>query len=43
MKKKSAAGSSLFALCEKASKAKKLDDTSTPNQIAAASNIAPSV
>lgn len=41
MKKKSAAGSSLFALWEKASKAKKLDDTSTPNQIAAASNIAP--
>ena len=39
-KNKGAAGSKIFSLWEKASKAKKTDDTSTPNQtIVAASSI----
>jgi hypothetical protein len=37
MKKKNAAGSRIFSLWEKASKAKKTDETSTPNDTVGAS------
>ena len=38
MKKNKIAGSSIFAMWEKASKTKKRDESSTPNQAAAASS-----